>query len=753
MSTNGISFSGLSSGIDTDSIINKLIALEGQSVTRLKTQQKGFGQKDAVFGTLLDKISAVAQASGGLNTASAFNPVKAASSDPAVATVAGGADSPKGVYALKVTRLAQAQKLASAPQTDATTALGKSGTLLVNGKALRVEATDSLRTLAGKINDLGAGATASLIDGGAGSAYLTVGSTKTGAANRPLLADATGSVLADLGVLGPADAPRTPLPNGAASAAFADATTPLAGLLGATGTGGLGPASLTIGGTAVTLDLSTDGLQTIADRINAANVGAQATVAAVSVEGATRYRLEIAGTPPPALADGAGSPLHALGVLQKAPANELLAGQDASYSLDGVALTSATNEIKGAIPGATITLLAADAATPKTTAVTLARDDAAVKARVTDFVSAVNGALGYIKDASQFDKASYASGPLFGDATARQFESSLTTALFRTVANPGAKYTNLAAIGFSLDKTGALAVDDAQLNAALADRPDEVRRLFQSTGTSSAPGLSYVSSTSKTPGSVGDGFEVNVTQVATKSAFVGATAPTAPSAASERLTFAGALFGTATVELVLDPGSTLAGTVARINADPRLKDNLAASVENGRLRLDSRRYGAGGRFSVASNATAGAANSGVGTGGAGTKTDGLDVAGTIGGGAATGYGQFLTATAENAAAQGLQVAVTTETTGSVGRLRFVKGLSSSLSDALATFSDATNGLVSAARKAAQDSSSAIDDQVAKANAALDRKTTELKAKFSLMEQTIAKLQSQGQRLSGLTAAK
>ena len=48
------------------------------------------------------------------------------------------------------------------------------------------------------------------------------------------------------------------------------------------------------------------------------------------------------------------------------------------------------------------------------------------------------------------------------------------------------------------------------------------------------------------------------------------------------------------------------------------------------------------------------------------------------------------------------------------------------------------------------SSSVTDEGVTEANAALNRGTTELEAKFSLMEGTIAKLQSQGQRLSGLS---
>ncbi|RYG31094.1 hypothetical protein EON81_23640, partial [bacterium] len=454
------------------------------------------------------------------------------------------------------------------------------------------------------------------------------------------------------------------------------------------------------------------------------------------------------GTPAFTDTDGA---LHALGVLQKSVGNELLAGQDAAYTLDGVSLSSATNEIKGAIPGATITLLKGDATTPKETTISLSRDTAAVKTKVNDFVQAANGALRYIKEASQFDKDSYDSGPLFGDPAARQFESSLTTSLFRSVGNPGAKYTNLAAIGFGITKEGLLEADEAKFDAAMADRPDEVRRLFQSSGSSSGPSLSYVSSTKETPGSVGDGFDINVTQVATKSSLVAGMARTGPSTASEKLTFTGALFSSSTIEMTLDPGSTLASTIEKINSDSRLKEFIVASDDGtGKLRLDARKWGTGGRFNVTSNITAAGENSGVGVGNTSTKTDGLDVAGTIGGAAATGFGQYLTADATNKAAKGLQILYTGTSLGSAGKLRFVKGLSSTIAETISSFNDTTNGLITTAQKSAQDASTAIDTQVTKNQEALTRKTTELKAKFASMEMVISKLKAQGQQLSSMT---
>ncbi len=751
MSMAGISFSGLSSGIDSDSIISKLIALEGLANQRLQVRQAEYKQKEAVYGQLLDRIGAFARASGSLNTSSAFNPVSAASSDSAIASVTATADAAKGIYSLKVTRLAQAQKLATAAKTDTTSALNLSGSFVINGKAIKVEAADSLRSIAGRINDAGVGVTAGLIDGGSGAAYMTLTNNATGVASSPALADATGGVLASLGLMGGGTSTvKNPITNGASSIGLTDATTAVGTLLGATG---LGAASFTVNGETVNVDLSADSLQGVADKINASKLPASTYTAAVVSEtkdGTTRQRLQITATDGRPTFTDAGNALHTLGVLQRPAGNELVAGQDAAYSLDGVQLTSASNTVTGAIPGATITLLKADATTPKETTLALTRDTAAVKQKVKEFADAANSALGYIREASQFDAETYESGPLFGDSAARQFEASITTSLFQTVANPGAKYTNLAAIGFGMSKEGLLEVDDALFDKALADRPDEVRKLFQSTGVSTASNLTFISSTNETPGSIGAGLDVNISQTATKSSFVGGSAFDQPTDSVETLTFSGKLFGSANIPFSLPAGSTLASTLSAINNDSRLKDLLVASDDGtGKLKFESRKFGTGGHFAVASNKTNVAATTGVGTGGVGTAVAGLDVGGTIGGQAATGFGEFLTAAATNTVAKGLQLQYTGSTIGSVGKIQFNRGLVSMLGQTVGSFNDVTNGILTAARKTAQEAASSIDGQIEKNKAALGRRTTELKLKFAAMEQSISRLNAQGQQLSSL----
>ena len=115
-----------------------------------------------------------------------------------MATVSIGTATSPGTYSLEVTQLAQSHKLGSASQSSATNALNMTGTFTVNGKVVSVVANDSLTTLASKINSAGAEVTASILNGGTGSVYLTLTANKSGASNAITVADTSGTVAASL---------------------------------------------------------------------------------------------------------------------------------------------------------------------------------------------------------------------------------------------------------------------------------------------------------------------------------------------------------------------------------------------------------------------------------------------------------------------------------------------------------------------------------------------------------------------------
>ena len=741
----GISFGGIASGLDTEGIITQLTNIERSSVPRLNLQRNKLLQKAELYAAFKGRISGIAQAANALTSSDAFRAVGISVSDPAVISVTTSGTAQPGSYDFKVSKLALAQKISSAPQASTTAALGQSGQFVVNGKVVNVDATDSLQSIAAKVNTLNNGVSAGVVNGGTGQAYLTFTSAQTGLANKPAIADLTGSTLASLGILSGAATVRQSVTNGATSFNLSSNTTAVASQIGASG---LGPQTVQINGIDVTLDLSTDSLQAVADKINLAGTGATASVVTSLDKGVAKFSLTITGPGATPTFTDAGNTLAGLGILQQGAGRELIQAQDAAYSVDGVPLTSATNIIENVVAGTKITLLKADALTPVSSTLNLSNDAGAVGARVKGIMGAFNDTLAFIAQNSQFNATTFETGPLFSDSVARQFQSASQTTLLSNVPGLTGTYRNLIDIGFSLDTKGNMQVDDSKLQAAITADSASVQQIFQNFGKSTAGNLNYVSSTSSTVTSNIVPYDVNVTQVATKTQYIAATQKTGPNTVSEKLTFGGSMFSSGSIDLTIDVGATMADIVNKINADPRLKDLLIASDNGGFLQVDSVKYGTNGRFTLVSNQSPLGTNSGVGFA-AGTLTDGLDVAGTIAGQAATGTGQFLTGDKTNTVAAGLQVQYTGNTIGNVGAINFTSGLIGILNNTLNSFTDFTNGQTVTGEKAFTDQAAAIQKQIETVNKRADDKAVELRNKFTIMEQRIQQLQSQGNQLATL----
>jgi len=743
--SSGINFGGLASGMDTEGIISKLVSIQKQPIARLQQQQQKYLKQADVIAALKGQISNVAQSANSLLTADAFSAVIPSNSDSSVASLVMSGVGQAGNYTLSVSKLAQAQKISSGAQSSVSSALGQTGQFTINGKLVSVDSTDSLSSVARKINDVSPGATASIINGGTGNAYLTITSSNSGISGKPQLSDLTGSFLSTIGVLGATENIRLPITNGAAGINFSSSSDIVGSSLGVTG---LTAQTIKVNGVNVSINLQSDSLQAVADKINSASTGATASVVSVTEGVNTKYRLEITGASSPTFVD-AGNTLATLGIVQKIASNELVAAQDASYKVDGVSLTSSTNTIEGVIPGGKITLLKADATTPPTTTLSIKSDTDAVANRIKSFTDSYNTAVKFITDNSQFDGDTYETGPLFGDPVARQFLSTMNSLLMSNIPGLTGNYKNLTDIGIRIDGTGSLSVDSSKLNTAIQTDSEGVRKLFQNFGSSSSSSVVYISGTSSTQPSSPSSYGVNITQVATKTQYVAATAKTSNNTSSETLTFSGNLIGSSSYNLTIDVGSNLQAIIDKINNDTKLKDLLTASNNSGKLQIDSKRFGSNGLFNVVSNQSPLGSNSGVGFN-PGTLTNGLDVAGTINGESAMGVGQFLTGTKTDGKALGLQIQFSGTSTGNAGNITFTRGMSGIVNSALTMFTDIASGITVTTEKALRDQGELIKNQIDTINKRAAASITELRAKFSQMEQQISKVQQQGARLSQLT---
>ena len=81
-----ITISGLGSGLDTNALIDNLMAVQRQPLTALQGRQTAVNQATAVISSFSSKLSALATAARALDSTAEFNATAATSSDTASVT-------------------------------------------------------------------------------------------------------------------------------------------------------------------------------------------------------------------------------------------------------------------------------------------------------------------------------------------------------------------------------------------------------------------------------------------------------------------------------------------------------------------------------------------------------------------------------------------------------------------------------------------------------------------------------------------
>ncbi|MFH0130218.1 flagellar filament capping protein FliD [Variovorax sp. EL159] len=161
---------------------------------------------------------------------------------------------------------------------------------------------------------------------------------------------------------------------------------------------------------------------------------------------------------------------------------QTVAGQDAKLTVNGIAVTSASNTVKEAIQGTTLNLLKRG-----DSVVTALPDTANVSTAISDFVKAYNTLQSTAGALTAYNKDTNTASPLTGDSTLRN----LLSRVRQTIVSPqdtGPKQLKvLTEIGVSLQKDGTLSIDQKKLDAAINTNLDGVTRLF-ATGIDSKAG-------------------------------------------------------------------------------------------------------------------------------------------------------------------------------------------------------------------------------------------------------------------------
>ncbi|MGM0856557.1 MAG: flagellar filament capping protein FliD [Pseudomonadota bacterium] len=153
-------------------------------------------------------------------------------------------------------------------------------------------------------------------------------------------------------------------------------------------------------------------------------------------------------------------------------------GQDAALTVNGIAITSASNDVEDAIQGVTLNLgeLSLGEGETASSTVTVERNTLKVREAIGDFVEAFNDVKGTIGTATNFDSESGASGDLIGDSTVRTIENRLRSVLSGVVA--GGEFSTLTQLGITLQRDGTLEMDDEAVSDLAKNSPDALSDFF-----------------------------------------------------------------------------------------------------------------------------------------------------------------------------------------------------------------------------------------------------------------------------------
>jgi flagellar hook-associated protein 2 len=203
-----ISSPGIGSGLDVQSIVTQLVALERAPLRQLQTQATSFQTKLSTYGTIKSQVAAFGEAAGKLSTPAGWNAVTATSSNVSAISVTAAAGAPATSFTMEVSQLARAQSTASSAVATGTGAgsgsmtieLGQwAGASFTPGTATPVSVTinpgaDTLSEIASAINQADAGVTATVLRDASGERLL-MRSRDTGEANgfRITVADDDGN--------------------------------------------------------------------------------------------------------------------------------------------------------------------------------------------------------------------------------------------------------------------------------------------------------------------------------------------------------------------------------------------------------------------------------------------------------------------------------------------------------------------------------------------------------------------------------
>lgn len=354
--------SGMTTGLDVESLVRQLMELERQPLQMLETKKSDAEAKTKTWEDLNKRLKDFLEITEKLKTEKGFSEREVSLSEETIAAVTASVESQSGSLDLEIRSLATSQRVETGVFSSLHTALGLSGTIMVGDKAISISIEDTLETIQQKIalqkinatcravklaedqykivimsNGLGTAAALEFLDSADAAAYAVA---------------VSGTAVTEAEIDGDAVAGQYKIDVHSLASAQRVASDTHATPDSALGYGG----SFSLNGAIINVQES-DSLQAVADAINGVHTGVTASV--VTTEDGVRLELQsdTSGQQGAICFSDQNGILRGLGVLTGVMGvkTEIGAAKDASYSINGVQHKSSTNDVS-VIPGVSMRL-------------------------------------------------------------------------------------------------------------------------------------------------------------------------------------------------------------------------------------------------------------------------------------------------------------------------------------------------------------------------------------------------------------
>ncbi len=522
-----VSFPGVFSGIDTDTLIAYAMASATVRLNSLVLRKTTWEEKISAVGDIEERVGHLQDLVDLINDASTLRQVTATTTDKTIVTVSASGGATEAVHSIVVNQLANAEKIVhdgvSPTETWTNTrGVASGGTEYLS--AAEITATDykfifdfgdetevtvdltayigvgiSLDDLVTEINT--ASQAASTYDAASvaevdGSYHLRI-EAKLAGANKDLTITDTTSV------------------------DILDNTDDFTETLDGDGDGteavvGAGDLVYTYDGVTRTIETSADTtLGVLRDMINndAENPGVRASILDYDGVSSQRYHLVLTGNDTGTdygISIDAGTDLSGF---QTGDWTETQTAQDSEFRVDGYPpgpawMSRSSNTITDVIPNVTITLEAAGSAN-----VNLSRNTSALANHIENLVNIYNGLVFARSQYTGYDEDTKVSGVFQGDSTLNNIISQIRSILMGSV--PGFKdgsdpFTLPMQLGIEIDRDGEASLDTSVLNDAITENYEGVLYLIGAVGRGASESA-YIQFNSADATSTAGDYDVKVT--------------------------------------------------------------------------------------------------------------------------------------------------------------------------------------------------------------------------------------------------